>query len=106
MLTLNHGILAIGQDPLRDHILVHFLGADHLLVSLKMILAEGHLSPFDERVVQVLGRRLARTILIRRKFTSLLKLLDPHLLRVCSPHSCRIVSRRLRRDRVASQLQG
>ena len=86
MLSLYHWILAISQDSLRDHILIHFLSSDHLFVSLKMVFTKGHLSPFDKRVVQVLGRRFARTELIRRKFTSLRELLDPHLLRICSPN--------------------
>ena len=56
VLALDHGVLAIGEDLLRDHILVHFLRPDHLLVSLQVILALCEITSLQEWVLQVLGR--------------------------------------------------
>ena len=56
VLALDHGVLAIGEDLLRDHIFVHFLRPDHLLVSLQVILALCEITSLQEWVLQVLGR--------------------------------------------------
>jgi len=58
VVALNHGVLSVGEDLLRDHILVEFLRLDHLLMPLQVILAKGQITPFDEGVLKVLRRAL------------------------------------------------
>ena len=52
--ALNHRILAIGEHLLRDHVLVHLLRLDHLLVSLEMVLSLSEIAPLQEWILQVL----------------------------------------------------